>query len=83
MTPWEVAVPGEERLEDRVHTLLTPLNCPAPGYEERERPSHCDVRLAEAGPAVIAEMFSRSQKRELFEGPEDDPHCTAVLDLTH
>ncbi|WP_416971382.1 hypothetical protein [Streptomyces sp. 4F14] len=29
----------------------------------------CDVRLAEAGPAVIAEVFSRSQERELLEEP--------------
>lgn len=43
----------------------------------------CDVRLAEAGPAVIAEVFSRSQERELFEEPEGDPHCAAVVDLTH
>jgi hypothetical protein len=43
----------------------------------------CDVRLAEAGPAVIAEVLSRSRERELFEEPGDDPHCTAVLDLTH
>ncbi|MEW9553932.1 hypothetical protein [Nonomuraea sp. NPDC050783] len=43
----------------------------------------CDVRLAEAGPAVIAEVFSRSQERELFEKPGDDPHCAAVVDLTH
>ncbi|MFF3911574.1 hypothetical protein ACFYZJ_37865 [Streptomyces sp. NPDC001848] len=43
----------------------------------------CDVRLAEAGPAVIAEVFSRSQERELFEEPGDDPHCAAVVDLTH
>ncbi|MEU2774482.1 hypothetical protein ABZ646_16460 [Streptomyces sp. NPDC007162] len=35
------------------------------------------------GPAVIAEVFSRSQERELFEEPENDPHCTAVLGLTH
>ncbi|MET7290261.1 hypothetical protein [Streptomyces sp. NPDC005573] len=103
-------VPCEERLEDRAHTLLTALNCPAPGYEEREKAESlligflylsegrmrlyvrhqgdpdvvgCDVRLAEAGPAVIAEVFSRSQERELFEEPENDPHCTAVLDLTH
>ena len=102
--------PGEELLEDRAHTLLTALSCPAPGYEEREKAESllvgflylsagrmrlyvrhqgapdvvaCDVRLAEAGPAVIAEVFSRSQERELFEEPEDDPHCTAVLDLTH
>ncbi|BBC34886.1 hypothetical protein SGFS_061800 [Streptomyces graminofaciens] len=43
----------------------------------------CDVRLAEAGPAVMAEVFSRSQDRELFEEPADDPHCAAVLDLAH
>ncbi|MFD4501408.1 hypothetical protein [Streptomyces sp. NPDC058457] len=75
-------VPGEERLEDRAHTLSTTLNCPAPSYEEREKAESllvgfrylsegrmrlyvfhqgdpdvvaCDVRLAEAGPAVIAE----------------------------
>lgn len=103
-------VPGEERLEDRAHTLLTTLNCPAPSYEEREEAESllvgflylgegrmrlyvrhkadpdvvaCDVRLAEAGPAVIAEVFSRSQERELFEEPENDPHCAAVVDLTH
>ncbi|MCH5674747.1 hypothetical protein [Streptomyces gilvus] len=103
-------VPGEERLEDRAHALLTALNCPAPGYEERKKAESllvgflylsegrmrlyvrhqgdpdvvgCDVRLTEAGPAVIAEVFSRSQERELLEEPEDDPHCTAVLDLTH
>lgn len=103
-------VPGKERLEDRAHTLLTALSCPAPGYEEQEKAESllvgflylsedrmrlyvrhqgdpdvvgCDVRLAEAGPAVIAEVFARSQERELFAEPEDDPHCTAVLDLTH
>lgn len=43
----------------------------------------CDVRLAEAGPAVIAEVFPRSQERELFEEPGDDPHCTAVVNLVH
>ena len=32
---------------------------------------------------MITEVFSRSQERELFEQPEDGPHCTAVLDLTH
>ncbi|MEW2303914.1 hypothetical protein AB0958_28780 [Streptomyces sp. NPDC006655] len=103
-------VPGEDLLEDRAHTLLTALNCPVPGYEEREKAESllvgflylsegrmrlyvrhqgdpevvaCDVRLAEAGPAVIAEVFSASRERELFEEPGDDPHCTAVLDLTH
>ncbi|MGW3131393.1 hypothetical protein [Streptomyces sp. NPDC001123] len=102
--------PGEELPEDRAHTLLTALNCPVPGYEEREKAESllvgflylsegrmrlyvrhqsdpdvvaCDVRFSEAGPAVIAEVFSRSQERELFEEPQDDPHCTAVLDLTH
>ena len=43
----------------------------------------CDVRLEEAGPAVTAEVFSRSRERELFEEPGDDPHCAAVVDLTH
>lgn len=43
----------------------------------------CDVRLAEAGPAVIAEVFSRSGERELWAEPEGDPHCAAVLDLVH
>ncbi|MEV5957702.1 hypothetical protein AB0M11_28715 [Streptomyces sp. NPDC051987] len=103
-------VPAEELPEDRAHMLLTALNCPVPGYEEREKAESllvgflylskgrmrlyvrhqgdpdavaCDVRLAEAGPAVIAEVFSRSRERELYEEPEDDPHCTAVLDLTH
>ncbi|MGW2695723.1 hypothetical protein ACWC3Y_28555 [Streptomyces sp. NPDC001296] len=103
-------VPYQERLEDRAHALLTTLNCPPRGDEEREKaPSllvgflhlaegrmrlyvrhqsgpdvvACGVRLAEAGPAVISEVFSRSQERELFEEPEDDPHCTAVVDLTH
>jgi hypothetical protein len=101
--------PYQESLEDWAHALLTTLNCPAPGDEEREKaPSllvgflylgegrmrlyvrhqdgldvvGCDVRLAEAGPAVIAEVFSRSQERELFDVPEDDPHCAAVVDLT-
>ncbi|MEU5308745.1 hypothetical protein [Streptomyces sp. NPDC021562] len=100
----------EELPEDRAYSLLTALNCPAPGYEEREKAESllvgflylregrmrlyvrhqgdpdvvaCDVRLSEAGPAVIAEVFSRSRERELFEEPEDDPHCTVVLDLTH
>lgn len=103
-------VPYQERLEDRAHALLTTLNRPAPGDEEREKaPSllvgflylgegrmrlyvrhqggpdvvGCDVRLEEAGPAVISEVFSRAQERELFGEPEDDPHCTAVVDLTH
>jgi hypothetical protein len=103
-------VPYRESLEDRAHALLTTLNCPAPGDEEREKaPSllvgflylgegrmrlyvrhqvgldvvGCDVRLAEAGPAVIAEVLSRSQEPELFEAPEEDPHCAAVVDLTH
>ncbi|MHC5903868.1 hypothetical protein ACVNF4_08155 [Streptomyces sp. S6] len=43
----------------------------------------CDVRIAEAGPAVTAEVFSCSGDWELWEDPGDDPHCTAVLDLTH
>ncbi len=43
----------------------------------------CDVRLAEAGPAVIAGIFPRSQERELFEEPGDDPHCAAVVKLIH
>ncbi|WP_181446821.1 hypothetical protein [Streptomyces sp. NTH33] len=42
-----------------------------------------DVRLVEAGPAVIAEVFSRSHERELFEEPGDDPHCAAVVNLIH
>lgn len=103
-------VADEERPEDRAHALLTALNHPAPGDEEREgAPSllvgflylgegrmrlyvrhrgdpdvvGCDVRLAEAGPAVIAEVFPRSQERELFEDPGDDPHCAAVVNLAH
>ncbi|MEU5085540.1 hypothetical protein [Streptomyces sp. NPDC021356] len=43
----------------------------------------CDVRLTDAGPAVIAEVFPRSRERELFEDPKGDPHCTAVVDLVH
>ncbi|MFD4975770.1 hypothetical protein [Streptomyces sp. NPDC058424] len=43
----------------------------------------CDVRLTEAGPAVIAEVFPRSRERELFEEPGDDPHCAAVMNLIH
>lgn len=43
----------------------------------------CDVRIEEAGPAVIAEVFSRSRERELFEEPGNDPHCVTVVDLTH
>ncbi|QNP71956.1 hypothetical protein IAG44_22765 [Streptomyces roseirectus] len=101
---------GKERLEDRAHTLLTALSCPAPGYEERESAESllvgflylgearmrlyvrhqddqgviaCDVRLAQAGPAVIAEVFSRSRERELWEAPGEDPHCRATVDLTH
>lgn len=100
----------DERPEDRAHALLTVLNGPPPGYEEREKASSlltgflylpggrmrlyvrdradddvvaCDVRLDEAGPAVIAEVFSRSRERELFEPPEGDPHCVAVVDLAH
>ncbi|MEU6323509.1 hypothetical protein [Streptomyces sp. NPDC047009] len=30
-------VPYQESLEDRAHALLTTLNCPAPGDEEREK----------------------------------------------
>ncbi|MDT0475982.1 hypothetical protein RM863_28050 [Streptomyces sp. DSM 41014] len=104
------AVPVEELPEDRAHTLLTTLNRPEPGDEERAEAESllvgflylregrmrlyvrhrdepevvaCDVRLAEAGPAVIAEVFSRSQERELYADPGDDPHCAAVVDLTH
>jgi hypothetical protein len=103
-------VPCEERPEDLAYALLTTLNCPAPGDEEREKAESllvgflylgegrmrlyvrnqddpdvvgCDVRLAEAGPAVIAEVFPRSQERELFEEPGDDPHCAAVVNLGH
>jgi len=43
----------------------------------------CDVRIPEVGPAVIAEVFSCSGDRELWKEPGDDPHCTAVMDLTH
>ncbi|WP_112465827.1 hypothetical protein [Streptomyces triticisoli] len=103
-------VPYEERPEDRAYALLTTLNCPAPGDEEREKAESllvgflylgegrmrlyvrhqgdpdvvgCDVRLAEAGPAVIAEVFPRSRERELFEDPQDDPHCAALVNLVH
>lgn len=43
----------------------------------------CDVRLAEAGPAVTAEVLCRSQEHELHRPPGNDPHCTAVVNLTH
>ncbi len=43
----------------------------------------CDVVLAQVGPAVIAEVFSRSQEGELHTDPGDDPHCVGVVDLGH
>lgn len=43
----------------------------------------CDVRLAEVGPAVIAEVFSRAWERELWRVPQGDAHCVGVVDLVH
>ncbi|TWV40326.1 hypothetical protein FRZ03_22665 [Streptomyces misionensis] len=76
--------PGDEEMPFLVGFLLRGTTRLRLYVQRQERPGvvGVDVRLDNAGPAVLGSVMSLLEERRYRRPAGDDPHCAYVLDLT-